>query len=44
MFVYYIVDPNLKVEIIFTKERTAESGGFDFETVDIDTSAHWFIS
>ena len=27
MFVYYFVDPDLRVEIIFRKERTAESGG-----------------
>ena len=35
MFVYYFVDPDLRVEIIFRKERTAESGGIDFEIVDI---------
>ena len=39
MFVYYFVDPDLTVEIIFRKERTAESGGIDFEITD--TSAHW---
>ena len=27
MFVYYFVDSDLRVEIIFRKERTAESGG-----------------
>ena len=27
IFVYYFVDPDLRVEIIFRKERTAESGG-----------------
>ena len=42
MFVYYFVDPDLRVEIIFRKERTAESGGIDCETVDIDISAHWY--
>ena len=42
IFVYYFVDPDLRVEIIFRKERTAESGGIDFEIVDIDTSAHWY--
>ena len=42
MFVYYFVDPDLTVEIIFRKERRAESGGIDFELVDIDTSAHWY--
>ena len=38
----YFVNPDLRVEIIFRKERTAESGGIDFEIVDIDTSAHWY--
>ena len=42
MFVYYFVDPDLGVEIIFRKERTAESGVIDFEIVDIGTSAHWY--
>ena len=39
-FVYCFVDPDLRVEIIFRKERTAESEGIDFEIDDIDTSAH----
>ena len=30
MFVYYFVDPDLRVKIIFKKERTAENGGIDF--------------
>ena len=38
----YFVNPDLRVEIIFRKERTAESGGIDFEIVDIHTSAHWY--
>ena len=42
MFVYYFVDPDLRVEIIFRKQKTAESGGIDFEIVDIDTSGHWY--
>ena len=42
MFVYCFVDPDLRVEIIFRKERTAESEGIYFETEDIDTSAHWY--
>ena len=42
MFVYCFVDPDLRVEIIFRKERTAESGGIDFEIADIDTSAHLY--
>ena len=29
MFVSYFVDPDLRVEIIFRKKRTAESGGGD---------------
>ena len=39
-FVYHFVDPDLRVEIIFTKQRTAENGSIDFEIVDRDTSAH----
>ena len=27
MFVFYFVDPDLRVEIIFRKKGTAESGG-----------------
>ena len=42
IFVYYFVDPDLRVEIIFRKERTAESWGIDFEIVDINTSVHWY--
>ena len=42
MFVYYFVDSDVRVEIIFRKERTSEKGGIDFEIVDIDTSAHWY--
>ena len=42
MFVYYFVNSDLRVKIIFRRERTEESGGFDFEIVDIDTSAHWY--
>ena len=37
MFVYYFADLDLRVEIIFRKERTAESGEIDFEIVNIDT-------
>ena len=40
MFVYYFVNPDLRVEIIFRKERTTENGGINFEIVDIDTSAY----
>ena len=44
MFVYYFVDPDVRVQFIFRKERTVESGeiDFDFEMVDIDTCAHWY--
>ena len=35
MFVYHFVDPDLRVEIIFRKEGTAENGGIDFEIGDI---------
>ena len=44
MFVYYFADLGLRVEIIFRKERTAESGEIDFEIVDIDTSVRWYYS
>ena len=44
MFVYYFADLDLRVEIIFRKERTAESGEIDFEIVDIDTSVRWYYS
>ena len=30
IFVYYFVDPDLRVEIILRKEGAAENGGFDF--------------
>ena len=33
MFVYHFVNPDLRVEIIFRKERTAENGRIDFEIV-----------
>ena len=39
MFVYY-VDADPRIEIVFRKERRAESGGIDFKIVDIGTSAH----
>ena len=42
MFVYHFVDPDLRVEIIFRKEVTAENGGTDFEIGDIGTSAHCY--
>ena len=42
IFVSHFVDPGLRVEIIFRKERTGENEGINFEIVDIDTSAHWY--
>ena len=35
MFVYHFVDPDLRVEIIFRKDRTVENGEIDFEIVYI---------
>ena len=40
MFVYHFVDPGLRVEITFRKERAGENKGINFEIVDTDTSAH----
>ena len=42
MFVYQFVDPDLRFEIFFEKEGTAENGDVDFEKGDIDT-LHIFI-
>ena len=39
MFVYHSVDLDVRVEIIFRKERTAENDPIDFEIRDIGTSA-----
>ena len=44
MFVYYFVDRESRVEIIFRKERTTEHGGIDFEIADIKTTLHNDIS
>ena len=41
-YVYYFVDPDLRVEIILKKAGTAENGGIDYEIGDIGTSAHWY--
>ena len=40
MFVYHFVDPDLRVEIFFNKEGTAENGGIDFELGVLGTSGH----
>ena len=42
MFVYHFVDPDLRVDLRFKKERTAKNGGVDFEIGDIGTSAHGY--
>ena len=39
ILVSHFVDPDLRVEIFFEKERAAENGGVDFEIGDIGTSA-----
>ena len=44
MFVYYFVDPDLRVDIFFEKEEAAENGGIDFEIGDVDTSAQLYGS
>ena len=38
MFVYYFVDPDLRVEKFFEKQGAAEMEGVDFEIKDIGTS------
>ena len=42
MFAYHFVDPDLRVEIFFQKEGTAENGVLDYEIGDIGTSAHLY--
>ena len=42
MFIHHFVDPNLRVEIIFSKDDMTENEGFDFKIGDIGTSAHWY--
>ena len=42
MFVYHFVDPDLKVEIIFRKEGTAENRDIDLEIGYIGTTVHWY--
>ena len=34
MFVYHFVNPGLRVEITFRKERTAKKWSIDFEIVE----------
>ena len=41
-FVCHFVDPDLRVDIFFEKEGSAENGGVDFEIWDIGTSAHFY--
>ena len=40
MFVYYFVDPDLRVGIFLEKVGAAENGSVNFEIGDICTSAH----
>ena len=40
IFVYHFFDPDMRVEIIFRKEETAER--IDFKIMDIYTPAHWY--
>ena len=40
MFVYYFVDPDLRVETFLKKVKTAENGGVGFEIGDIGTSVY----
>ena len=42
MFIYHFVDPDLRVEIFFKKDETAENGGVDFELGEIGTSTHLY--
>ena len=40
MFVSHFVDPDLRVEIFFEEEGSAENGGVDFEIGYMVTSLH----
>ena len=42
MFVYHFFDPDLRVDLRFKKEWTAENGSVGFEIEDIGTSVHWY--
>ena len=42
MFVYPFVDPDMRVEIFFTKEGAAENRGVDLETGDMGNSEHLY--
>ena len=42
MFVYHFIDPDLRAERFFEKERTAENGVVDFEIGEIGTFAHLY--
>ena len=43
MFVYHFVDPDLRIEIIFRKEGTAENEGVELEKGYVGTSAHHYL-
>ena len=40
IFAYHFVDLDVRVEIFFEKEGTAENGGVDFKIGDIGASVH----
>ena len=42
MFVYHFVDPDLRVETFFEKDRVAENGSIDFELGGIGNSTHLY--
>ena len=42
IFAHHFGDPDLRVEIFFKKDGTAENRGIDFELGDIGTSAHCY--
>ena len=39
---YHFIDPDLRVEIIFRRQGTAENGVIDFGIGDVGTSAKWY--
>ena len=38
-FVYHFVDPDLRIEMFFEKEKPVENGGVEFEIGNISASA-----
>ena len=43
MYVYYFVDPDLRVETFFEKDGAAENGRIYFEKGDIDISGNLYM-